>query len=101
MYLSSNLSCYAIQDLGEGLNLITLSGTQNRLIVFILSTTFSLQFSALKNPSMHPVPRLIPPITQATRKQATPGGADALKLINQINTDVAEAKDNLLLAKVF
>jgi len=29
---------------------------QNRLIVFILSTTFSLQSSASENPSMHPVP---------------------------------------------
>jgi len=28
---------------------------QNKLIVFILSITFSLQFSASKNPSMHPV----------------------------------------------
>ena len=28
---------------------------QNRLIVFILSIAFSLQFSASKNPSMHPV----------------------------------------------
>ena len=28
---------------------------QNRLIVFILFIMFLLQFSALKNPSMHPV----------------------------------------------
>ena len=29
---------------------------QNRLVVFILFIMFLLQFSALKNPSMHPVP---------------------------------------------
>ena len=43
-------------------------------------------------------PRLIPPITQTTRAN---GNVDAAKLIDQINSDVAEAKDNLMLAKLF
>ena len=42
-------------------------------------------------------PRLIPPITPAARTKAM----DAVELIDQINSDVAEAKDNLLLAKIF
>jgi len=46
-------------------------------------------------------PRLIPPITQAAQDQMAPGGLDALKLIERIRVDVAEAKDNLMLAKVF
>ena len=43
-------------------------------------------------------PRLIPPITPTTRAAKD---VDALKLIDRINMDVAEAKDNLLLAKLF
>ena len=43
-------------------------------------------------------PRLIPPITPSAR---TTGDADPAKLIDQINSDVAEAKDNLMLAKLF
>jgi hypothetical protein len=43
-------------------------------------------------------PRLIPPIAPA--KTGTED-MDAKRLIEQINTDVAEAKDNLMLAKVF
>ena len=47
-------------------------------------------------------PRLIPPIAPLVWAQAAPGpGVDALRLIEQINADVAEAKDNLMLAKVF
>jgi hypothetical protein len=46
-------------------------------------------------------PRLIPPITQASRNQVGSGGMDAVRLMDQISTDVAEAKDNLMLAKVF
>ena len=47
-------------------------------------------------------PRLIPPIAPSARTQAAPGpGVDALRLIEQIDADVAEAKDNLMLAKVF
>ena len=46
--------------------------------------------------------RLIPPIAPSARTQAAPGpGVDALRLIEQIDTDMAEAKDNLMLAKVF
>jgi len=40
-------------------------------------------------------PRLIPPITAAARES---GGVDAAKLIDQLSTDVAEARDNLMLA---
>jgi len=43
-------------------------------------------------------PRLIPPITAAVRES---GGVDAAKLIDQLSTNVAEAWDNLMLAKVF
>jgi hypothetical protein len=43
-------------------------------------------------------PRMMPPITQTERKE---GDTDVHKLIDQINTDVAEAKDNLMLAKIF
>ena len=46
-------------------------------------------------------PRLIPPITQSERGRVEVGDVDALRLIEQINTDVAEAKDNLMLAKIF
>jgi hypothetical protein len=42
--------------------------------------------------------RLIPPITPATRKAEDMG---VVKMIDQIHTDVAEAKDNLMLAKIF
>ena len=45
-------------------------------------------------------PRLIPPLTQTDRKP-TVAEVDARRLIEQINTDVAEAKDNLMLAKIF
>ena len=45
-------------------------------------------------------PRLIPLITPATQTQAAEG-VGAAKLIEQINLDVAEAKDNLMLAKIF
>jgi len=43
-------------------------------------------------------PRLIPPITAAAWES---GGVDAAKLIDQLSMDVAEAWDNLMLAKVF
>ena len=43
-------------------------------------------------------PRLIPPMTSVARKE---GGVDVAALMDQINADVAEAKDNLMLAKVF
>ena len=43
-------------------------------------------------------PRLIPPIATADRKAEN---MDAVKLIERIHTDVAEAKDNLMLAKIF
>ena len=43
-------------------------------------------------------PRLIPPITPSAQ---TTGDVDPAKLIDQINSDVAEAKDNLMLAKLF
>ena len=43
-------------------------------------------------------PRLIPPITPAVRVKAA---ADAVRVVDQIHSDVAEAKDNLMLAKVF
>jgi hypothetical protein len=49
-------------------------------------------------------PRLIPPIVPNTLTTATSDKEDtaqALKIISQIETDVAEAKDNLLQAKVF
>ena len=47
-------------------------------------------------------PRLIPPIAPSAWTQAAPGpGVDALRLIEQIDADMAEAKDNLMLAKVF
>ena len=46
--------------------------------------------------------RLILPIALLAWTQAAPGpGVDALRLIEQIDVDVAEAKDNLMLAKVF
>ena len=45
-------------------------------------------------------PRLIPLITPAAQTQVVEG-VDAAKLIEQINLDVAEAKDNLMLAKIF
>ena len=45
-------------------------------------------------------PRLIPPITTTARTQAVEG-VDAAKLIERVNLDVAEAKDNLMLAKIF
>jgi hypothetical protein len=41
---------------------------------------------------------MIPPITQTERKE---GDMDVHKLIDQINTDVAKAKDNLMLGKIF
>jgi hypothetical protein len=43
-------------------------------------------------------PRLIPPISTTERRA---GDMDVHELIQQINTDVAEAKDNLMLAKIF
>ena len=43
-------------------------------------------------------PRMIPPITPAVRGS---GDIDVLEFMDQINTDVAEAKDNLMLAKIF
>ena len=43
-------------------------------------------------------PRLIPPITAEARDA---GSMEAVRLIDQVNVDVAEAKDNLLLAKIF
>ncbi|KAF9645496.1 hypothetical protein BDM02DRAFT_3064443, partial [Thelephora ganbajun] len=43
-------------------------------------------------------PRLIPPITPAARRSVD---VDILGLIDWINTDVEEAKDNLMLTKVF
>ena len=43
-------------------------------------------------------PRLIPPINPAVRARAA---VDTVKLIDQISSDVAEAKDNLMLAKIF
>ena len=43
-------------------------------------------------------PRLLPPITPLERRTER---MDVVKIIDQIHTDVAEAKDNLLLAKVF
>jgi hypothetical protein len=43
-------------------------------------------------------PRLIPPITAQTQAVKD---VDAAKLIEQVKTDVAEAKDNLMLAKLF
>jgi hypothetical protein len=43
-------------------------------------------------------PRLIPLITPATREAA---GIDTVKLMEPVNLDVAEAKDNLMLAKGF
>ena len=43
-------------------------------------------------------PRLIPPIAPAERGT---GSTDAVELIDRINLDVAEAKDNLMLAKIF
>ena len=43
-------------------------------------------------------PRILPPITPAEQRT---GRVDVVKLIDQINTDVAEAKDNLMLAKIF
>ena len=46
-------------------------------------------------------PRLIPPITQASREQVVLGGMDAMRLLDQISVDVVEAKDNLMLTKVF
>ena len=45
-------------------------------------------------------PRLIPLITPAAQTQVVEG-VDAAKLIEQINLDVAEAKDNLMLTKIF
>ena len=44
-------------------------------------------------------PRLIPPLTGQKRKEDE--GTDAFKLMERIQADVAEAKDNLMLAKVF
>ena len=44
-------------------------------------------------------PRLIPPITPAVRNKADK--TDAARIVEQIKADVAEAKDNLLLAKLF
>ena len=46
-------------------------------------------------------PRLIPPIAQPGRGPIVTGSEEAQELIERVNTDVAEAKDNLLLAKVF
>ena len=43
-------------------------------------------------------PQLIPPITPAVRAQTV---VDAVQLMDQISLDVAEAKDNLMLAKIF
>ena len=43
-------------------------------------------------------PRLVPPITPATRARTA---VDVVKLMDQIGLDVAEAKDNLLLTKIF
>jgi hypothetical protein len=44
-------------------------------------------------------PRLIPPITPQV--QSKEGTTDALKVVERLRSDVAEAKDNLMLAKVF
>ena len=44
-------------------------------------------------------PRIIPPIGQSGRRSAV--DEDVRELIQRVNTDVAEAKDNLLLAKIF
>ena len=43
-------------------------------------------------------PRVLPPITPAERRT---GRVDVVRLIDQINTDIAEAKDNLMVAKIF
>ena len=43
-------------------------------------------------------PRLIPPITPAVRARVA---VDAVKVVDRINLDVAEAKDNLMIAKIF
>ena len=44
------------------------------------------------------LPWLIPPITPAVQAKAA---ADAVRLVDQIHSDVVEAKDNLMLTKVF
>ena len=44
-------------------------------------------------------PRLIPPLTDREKKKD--GETDAVKLMERMQTDVAEAKDNLMLAKIF
>ena len=44
-------------------------------------------------------PRLIPPITSAVRNQV--GKVEATGIIDQIAADMAKAKDNLMLAKIF
>ena len=43
-------------------------------------------------------PRLIPPLTDWEKKE---GETDAVKLMERMQMDVAEAKDNLMLAKIF
>ena len=45
-------------------------------------------------------PRIIPPITPGIRARATKD-VDVVQLIDRVNSDVAEAKDNLMLAKIF
>ena len=44
-------------------------------------------------------PRLIPPITNREKRKG--GETDAVKLMERMQTDLAEAKDNLMLAKIF
>ena len=44
-------------------------------------------------------PHLIPPITDREKRKG--GETDAVKLMERMQTDLAEAKDNLMLAKIF
>ena len=46
-------------------------------------------------------PRLIPPIAASARRSGGVEAVKAVELIDRISTDVAEAKDNLMLTKVF